>query len=164
MQQVLCQSEFSTECDLELWLSNSSIFFALKVIKQLLTSFTASSRAFYISIFSPITFLSKMWPIHQAFSFYYMRNAPFLVDSTYYFIYHAIGATDLLHPSPAPYLKPSRYFWSTLRSVKVPAPYTAVLHKYNISLDSSLNFLLDERRFCHGNPRFIFTGTSCVIC
>jgi len=83
-----------------------------------------------------------------------------------YFIYCAIGTTDLLHPSPAPYRKKkttSRYFWSPCEVSKFQ--HHIQLHfKYNVSLDTSLTFLLDERRFCHGNPGFIFTGTSCTIC
>ena len=65
--------EFSTECDLVFPLSIASIFFSLKVIQYLLTSFSLSSRHFHYSLYFPSIpcfrrqFLRNMWPIQLAF-------------------------------------------------------------------------------------------------
>ena len=69
-------------------------------------------------------------------------------------------------------LKLSRYFWSTVGSVPVSAPYKGTLHTQHFTgffLKFTSNsvvkcLLLVEWCYCHGNPEFNFTCTSCIIC
>jgi hypothetical protein len=72
---------------------------------------------YHSSIFPSITCLRRqslryMWPIKLAFLlFYCTSDIPLLFYSKqYFFISHAIGPTDNLHPSPAPHFKTFQVF------------------------------------------------------
>jgi hypothetical protein len=63
-----------------------------------------------------------------------MKDFPFiLAPMKYFFIFHTIGSTDLLHPSPAPHFKTFQMFLFSVPGVQVSAPSRAVLQMYYLS-------------------------------
>ena len=82
-----------------------------------------------------------------------------------YFIYHTIGLTDLLHPSPAP-SDLSRQFCSTFRSVQMFSTIPSyVTNRFFFKFKSYLQMkilILAERCFGHCNSGCNFT--SCIFC
>ena len=85
----------------------------VKVIHQLLTSYSSSSRNFYPSSFLSFNNVFGKGVVTQDVthpaslpSFRFMQDVHILLDFVLDFsISHTIGPTDLLHPSPAPHFK-----------------------------------------------------------
>ena len=87
------------------------------------------------------------------------------------FIFHMISASDL-HPSPAPHFKiihvfmiyfPIRPSFSTIYSCTSNVALYLFLPLKKVRFAGEKILLLVECCFCHGNPRFNFACTSCVI-
>ena len=79
-------------------------------------------------------FLLNMWPNHLASLFFIVHNILYIIFSfslermQYFFISHAIGATYLVHPYPAPHLKTSQVFLIYFPSVLSFSTYKAMLN------------------------------------
>jgi hypothetical protein len=86
---------------------------------------------------------------------------------------HAIGPSDLLHPSPAPHFKTFQVFLIYFPKRLKIQHRTKLCSKCTKLLVSSLNWssvclwnvlLVNECCFRHGNPRFVFPCTPCIFC
>ena len=118
-------------------INTASLF--LKVIQQLVTPSSSSSRHFYLSLNNVFRkqFLRKMWPIQIAFllftvcriflSFLTLRNTS---SFDMIFINCNWVSTRSIQLSS---IKAFRYFWSTFRSVQVSAQFTNVAPDFFLS-------------------------------
>ena len=114
-------------------------------------------------------YVSELWPFRLTFLYFVVHGMLLSsltpCNTSSFFTWSIL--TDLLHHSPAP----QRYFWSIFWSVQVSF-HMKLCSKGSILLvsawSSSAIFwwqsLLFECRFCHVNPGFNFTFTSCIVC
>ena len=157
----------------------SSLF--RKAIKQLLTSSSSSSRHFYLSLhlsFNNVYY--KAVPTQDVTnpvslpSVYFMWDISVPRDTTLcILIFHTIGPSDLLHPSPVPDIKTFGIFLiyftkypsiGTIKSYGKMQHFTSLLLKYKSNFAGGKSLLLLDRCFYHGNHGFNFTCISCIIC
>jgi hypothetical protein len=133
----LFQSQFSIQCDLALPLSVYSILFFLMTIQWLLTSSSSFPLHVYSSLcISSITcctrqFVRKMWPIQLALLLLNLCRIFFSSLTICNTLSCLIGTVHLIFSVLHQYhiLRLLRNFWSTLRSVRVSAPYETMLQK-----------------------------------
>ena len=162
--------------------SHYPLFSLSSFIPYLLTSSTSSSHHLYPSIYVSFNkvFYKAAPPqvVNNPFSLSYVLLKTVIslppCPTKYGFIFHSIGLTDLLHPSPAPQLKLSSYFRSTFRSAHAFAAHKAIFQmqhfisiflKFKSSLLLKILFFLLNAVFSprHDNPTFNFPRTSSII-